>query len=70
MLYSSGRTTGPKGGSSCPMRVFSLFSATILAYKLQGTATYCQFFDQITFVKPVNVQVKAVDIHGVATPLR
>jgi hypothetical protein len=54
MLYSSGRTTGPKGGSSCPMRVFSLFSATILAYKLQGVPTICQFLDQITFVKPVN----------------
>jgi hypothetical protein len=54
MLYSSGRTTGPKGGSSCPMRIFALFSSTILTYKLQGTSTYCQFLDQITFVKPVN----------------
>lgn len=54
MLYSSGRTTGPKGGSSCPMRIFALFSSTILTYELQGTSTYCQFLDQITFVKPVN----------------
>jgi hypothetical protein len=54
MLYSSGRTTGPKGGASCPMRIFALFSSTILSYKLQGTPTYCQFFDQISFVKPVN----------------
>jgi hypothetical protein len=54
MLYSSGRTTGPKGGSSCPMRVFALFSATILAYNLQGVPTICQFLDQITFVKPEN----------------
>lgn len=54
MLYSSGRTTGPKGGSSCPMRIFALFTSQVLTYKLQGTATYCQFNDQITFVKPVN----------------
>ena len=54
MLYSSGRTTGPKGGSSCPMRVFALFTSQVLAYKLQGTATYCRFIDQITFVKPEN----------------
>lgn len=54
MLYSSGRTTGPKGGNSCPMRIFSLFSAVNLTYKLQGVSTYCQFNDQITFVKPEN----------------
>ena len=54
MLYSSGRTTGPKGGSSCPMRIFALFTAQILSYKLQGVPAYCRFNDQITFVKPVN----------------
>ena len=27
MLYSSGRTTGPKGGATCALRVFSLFTA-------------------------------------------
>lgn len=54
MLYSSGRTTGPKGGSSCPVRIFALFSVVVLTYKLQGTPTYCQFIDQITFVKPEN----------------
>lgn len=54
MLYSSGRTTGPKGGVSCPMRIFSLFSSVVLTYKLQGVSTYCQFNDQIIFVKPEN----------------
>jgi len=53
MLYSSGRTTGPKGGAVCPLRIFSLFSSTVLAYQLQGTSTYCYFSDQIVFVKPV-----------------
>jgi hypothetical protein len=54
MIYSSGRTTGPKGGPSCPMRIFSIFSSTILTYKLQGTSTVCQFNDQIVYVKPEN----------------
>lgn len=54
MLYSSGRTTGPKGGSSCPMRIFALFTSQVLTYKLQGVPTYCRFNDQITFVKPVD----------------
>jgi hypothetical protein len=54
MIYSSGRTTGPKGGASCPMRIFSIFSSTILTYNLQGTPTICQFLDQIVYVKPEN----------------
>jgi len=54
MLYASGRTTGPKGGAGCPMRIFSLFSTTVLTYKLQGVPTYCYFLDQLTFVKPEN----------------
>jgi hypothetical protein len=54
MIYSSGRTTGPKGGISCPMRIFSLFSSTNLTYKLQGTPTFCQFNDTIIYVKPEN----------------
>ena len=54
MLYSSGRTTGPKGGIDCPMRIFSLFTSQVLAYKLQGVTTYCRFNDQIAFVKPEN----------------
>jgi len=54
MLYSSGRTTGPKGGASCPLRVFAIFSSTILTYNLQGVPTFCQFLDQISYVKPEN----------------
>ena len=54
MLYASGRTTGPKGGAGCPMRIFSLFSAVILTYKLETVPTYCYFADQICFVKPEN----------------
>ena len=54
MLYSSGRTTGPKGGASCPVRVFALFSTVNLTYKLQGVDTLTTFIDQITFVKPEN----------------
>jgi len=54
MIYSSGRTTGPKGGVSCPMRIFSLFSSTYLQYKLQGGIGVCQFNDQIVYVKPEN----------------
>jgi hypothetical protein len=45
MIYSSGRTTGPKGGASCPMRI---------TYKLQGVPTVCTFIDQIIYVKPEN----------------
>jgi hypothetical protein len=54
MLYSSGRTTGPKGGVTCPMRIYSLFSSTILDFNKQGVSTNCQFNDQIVFVKPEN----------------
>jgi hypothetical protein len=54
MIYSSGRTTGPKGGASCPMRIFSLFSSVYLQYKLQGGTGVCQFNDQIVYVKPEN----------------
>ena len=54
MIYSSGRTTGPKGGASCPVRVFALFTTVNLTYNLQGVATLTSFIDQITFVKPEN----------------
>lgn len=54
MLYSSGRTTGPKGGAGCPLRVFSIFSSFVIPYHLQGNLTYCFFVDQISFVKPEN----------------
>jgi len=54
MLYSSGRTTGPKGGATCPLRVSSLFTAVAPAYNLQGTPTRATFLDTITYVKPEN----------------
>lgn len=54
MLYSSGRTTGPKGGASCPVRVFALFTTVNLLYKYQGGTAVTRFIDQITFVKPEN----------------
>ena len=54
MLYSSGRTTGPKGGATCPVRVFALFTTVNLSYKYQGGSAIATFIDQITFVKPEN----------------
>ena len=54
MLYSSGRTTGPKGGSGCPLRIFALFTAFSLNYRKQFVYTTVGFIDQITFVKPEN----------------
>jgi hypothetical protein len=35
-LYSSGRTTGPKGGASCPLKLFELGSTFSINYKMQG----------------------------------
>jgi len=35
-LYSSGRTTGPKGGASCPLKLFELGSAFNIFYNMQG----------------------------------
>jgi len=54
MIYSSGRTTGPKGGVGCPMRISALFTAFPIAYKKQYQYTVVTFIDQITFVKPEN----------------
>jgi hypothetical protein len=54
MIYSSGRSTGPKGGASCPMRIQSIFSAFPIQYKKQGTYTTVNFQDQLEFVKPEN----------------
>jgi hypothetical protein len=54
-LYSSGRTTGPKGspGTLCPLRVFN-YSSFPINYPLQGVPTTSYFTDVITFVKPAN----------------
>lgn len=54
MLYSSGRTTGPKGGATCALRVFALFTAVAPAYKLQGSSSPATFLDTIKYVKPEN----------------
>ena len=54
MLYSSGRTTGPKGGTECPLRIFALFTSFSLNYRKQFVYTTVSFIDQITFVKPEN----------------
>jgi len=54
MIYSSGRSTGPKGGASCPMRIKSIFSAFPINYRKQGTFTTVYFQDQLEFVKPEN----------------
>ena len=54
MLYSSGRTTGPKGGTSCPMRVFAIFSSSVIQYNLQGVPTWTYWSDLISYVKPEN----------------
>ena len=54
MLYSSGRTTGPKGGISCPMRVFAIFSSSVIRYNLQGVPTWTYWSDLISYVKPEN----------------
>jgi hypothetical protein len=54
-LYSSGRTTGPKGSPDtlCPVRIWN-FSSFPISYPLQGTLTTSYFTDVIAFVKPEN----------------
>ena len=54
MLYSSGRTTGPKGGAACPLRILSTFNTFSINYKLQGINVPCTFTNVLSFVKPVN----------------
>lgn len=54
MLYSSGRTTGPKGGINCPMRVKEIHVISDTKYLRQGVEVVCRFADLIEFVKPVN----------------
>ena len=54
-LYSSGRTTGPKGspGTLCPLRILGNTSFPI-QYPLQGVQTNSYFTDVIAYVKPEN----------------
>jgi hypothetical protein len=52
-LFSSGRTTGPKGSPDtlCPLRMVGYASFPI-SFPLQGTPTLSYFTDVIAFVKP------------------
>lgn len=52
-LYSSGRTTGPKGYSVtlCPLVFFAYYSGEIINYNRQGVPTPTMFNDLIGFVK-------------------
>jgi surface protein len=52
MLYSSGRTTGPKGGAGCPLRILSTFNTFSIFYPLQGINVPCTFTNVLSFVKP------------------
>jgi hypothetical protein len=54
-LFSSGRTTGPKGSPStlCPIRMLGYTSFPI-KYSLQGVPTLSYFTDVIAFVKPAD----------------
>ena len=60
MLYSSGRTTGVKGGPTCPLRTLLLGvnipvgSAPTGGYNLQGTFQNVNYSDVICFVRPEN----------------
>jgi len=51
-LYSSGRTTGPKGGASCPMRIFTTTGGFPISYKRQGVNTQIEMEDIIGYFKP------------------
>jgi len=54
-LYSSGRTTGPKGSPNtlCPLRILGHASFPI-KYPLQGINTNSYFTDVIAYVKPAD----------------
>jgi hypothetical protein len=59
-LYSSGRTTGPKGGASCPLKAFQLGVTFPINYKMQGPCnendqsgcTTVTMTDAIAYFKP------------------
>ena len=51
-LYSSGRTTGPKGGASCPLKLFQMGVNLSISYDLQGVSTTCIVEDVIGYFKP------------------
>ena len=51
-LYSSGRTTGPKGGASCPLKLFELGTSFSIFYKMQGEDTVIRMENTIGYFKP------------------
>lgn len=51
-LYSSGRTTGPKGGSGCPLKLFEIGTSFGIFYPKQGVNTVVVMEDGIGFFKP------------------
>jgi hypothetical protein len=54
-LYSTGRTTGAKGGATCPLRIFSIgVNIPVTPYKLQGVNEVVNFTDVLQFVRPEN----------------
>ena len=52
VLYSSGRTSGPKGGvDDCDLRVLAIAASFFINYLKQGVWTTITMEDQITYVK-------------------
>ena len=51
-LYSSGRTTGPKGGATCPLKAFQLGVSFPINYKMQGNYVTVTMTDAIAYFKP------------------
>ena len=55
MIYSSGRTTGAKGGPTCPLRVFQVgVNIPVTGSKLQGVTQTVNYSDVISLVRPFN----------------
>lgn len=51
-LYSSGRTTGPKGGSGCPLKLYELGTSFPISYNKQGAPTTIIMENVIGYFKP------------------
>ena len=52
VLYSSGRTSGPKGGlDNCDLRVWAIGATFYIDYMKQGVPTTVEMQNQITYVK-------------------
>jgi len=53
-IYSSGRTTGPKGEDPCPLRFSGFANIPVIEFPLQGVKTPATFIDVMEFVKPID----------------